>query len=198
MISKSPRKLRRTLATAIVSLLTLALCAFVPATTAFASSSPSAAPGSSAVAVTPTPASTALPTPTGAVPYVTRGPDGQIHTLETSEGPCVLYPSVVHQRKSGNYQVVGSKPYTTCDVPVTSIKQSTEMFKVAWWGAVPSGTFTGGNYGVGTYTQTNVATVCTNTLSTQWFSETTGTIIFEDTTYYSLVDSVLSTYPCGT
>lgn len=115
-----------------------------------------------------------------------------------AEGPCTLYPSVVHQRKSGNYGTVGNKPYTKCDVPVTSIHQSTTVYKTAWWGNVNSGTFTGGNGGEASYTQKNVAVTCTNSLSTTWFAVTDGTIVYNGTTYYSEVITDYATYDCGT
>ena len=110
----------------------------------------------------------------------------------------MLYPSVVHQRASGNYGTVGNKPYTNCDVPVTSIHQSTTVYKTAWWGNVDSGTFTGGNSGESTYTQKNVAVTCTNSLSTTWFAVTDGTLVYGGTTYYSEVITPYNTYDCGT
>jgi hypothetical protein len=151
---------------------------------------PAASAAPSVIAPTP-------PEPTGAVTYSpANGSSGGFSTL--AEGPCVLYPSVVHQRASGNYETVGNKPYTNCNVPVTSIHHSTTVYKTAWWGNVDSGTFTGGNFGQSVYTQRNVAVTCTNSLSTTWFAVTNGTIVYGGTTYYAEARTPYDAYDCGT
>lgn len=177
-------------------LLVLGVLAVVPATAA------SAAPAITSSAVAPTPPTptgpgSTGPAPTGAVNYApASGASGGVTPL--AAGPCTLYPSKVHQRKSGNYGTVGNKPYTECSVSVASIHQSTTVYKTAWWGNVDSGTFPGGNRNVSTNTQRNVEVTCTNSLSTTWFAVTDGTVVYGGTTYYSEVITPYNTYDCGT
>lgn len=122
-------------------------------------------------------------------------------TLAAEPGPCELYPSVVHQRESGNYEIVGNKPYTKCTVAVTSINQQTQMYKTALAGiaSLPQGkTFPGGNRGEKSYTQQNVEVKCANTKSTTWFAEVAGTVVYDGKTYVTDVETRDDTYPCGT
>lgn len=125
---------------------------------------------------------------------------GGAHILAAEYGPCKLYPSVVHLRASSAYGTVGNKPYTKCDVPVTSIHQETKIYKTAFFGSVnlDQGTYSGGNRGVANYTQKNVDRRCDNQLSTTWFAVTDGTVVYGGKTYYSEVISSHETYNCGT
>lgn len=68
-------------------------------------------------------------------------------------GPCTLYPSVMYLRASSKYGAVGSKPYTKCTVPVSSIRHAADLrYKSFIWWKKAGPTTTGGNSGVASYT----------------------------------------------
>lgn len=114
-----------------------------------------------------------------------------------SYGPCTLYPSVMYLRKSSNYSNVGTKPYTRCEVPVSSIRHSTDLrYKsFIWWRKAT--TKTGGNSGVASYTQKNVEYRCVSSESTGWSGTTAGTIVYGGRTYYARVYQAVKTLDCG-
>lgn len=113
-------------------------------------------------------------------------------------GPCTLYPSVMYLRASSNYGAVGTKPYTRCEVPVTSIRHSTDMrYKSFIWWRKAGTTKTGGNSGVASYTQRNVEYYCVSRESTAWTGTTAGTIVYRGKTYYARVYQPVKTLACG-
>lgn len=121
--------------------------------------------------------------------------------LQANPAGCELFPSVVHLRKSGNFQTIGFKPYTICDYPVTSITQVSQMYKYHFFGILtePVGPpFTAGNVGQRTLQQKNVAVNCTNTKSTKWFGVADGTMVEGGETYVAQVRTDNVTKDCGT
>ncbi len=113
-------------------------------------------------------------------------------------GPCVLYPSVVYLRKSSSYRDVGTKPYTKCDVAVTSIRHSTDLrYKSFIWWKKAGDTTTGGNSAASSYTQRNVGYRCVSDESTGWSGTTAGTIVYAGKTYYARVYQPVKTLDCG-
>lgn len=117
-------------------------------------------------------------------------------TLGVRFGPCVLYPTKVYLRTSGNKKVVGSKPYTKCSVRVSSIRHSTDLRhkKLLWW--KKAGTDKGGNTWEKTYTQKNVGYGCKGKSSTTWAGTTLGTIRYNGRTYYARVYQAARKLPC--
>ncbi len=113
-------------------------------------------------------------------------------------GPCVLNPSVMYLRESSNYEAVGTKPYTTCTVPVTSIRHSTDLrYKSFIWWKKAGSTHTGGNSGVASYTQKSVEYYCKSSEKTGWSGTTAGTIVYAGRTYYARVYQTATTLSCG-
>lgn len=112
-------------------------------------------------------------------------------------GPCTLYPSVMYLRKSSNYRNVGTKPYTKCEVPVSSSNHSTDLrYKsFIWWRKAT--TKSGGNTGVASYTQRNVEYRCVSNESTGWSGTTAGTISYGGKKYYARVYQPVKTLACG-
>ena len=109
----------------------------------------------------------------------------------------MLNPSVIYLRASADYEAVGTKPYTTCSVPVTSIRHSTDLrYKsFIWWRLAT--TKTGGNSGVASYTQKNVEYFCKSSESTGWSGTTSGTMVYVGRTYHARVYQTARTLSCG-
>lgn len=111
-------------------------------------------------------------------------------------GPCTLYPSEIHLRKS-QPGYIGPKPYTRCEVPVTSIRQVTELDYewYAWWKQVLEKA--GGNTGERNFRQKRIAFKCRGFDSTVWAGSTAGTIVYQGHTYYTRVWQKQVRLPCG-
>ena len=113
---------------------------------------------------------------------------------------CNLHPSVVHLRKSGNYNVVGAKPYTKCTAGTpTSITQTSTLYIVEWAGLVYNAmlTKTSGNYGQKSYTQENVAWACYNKNSSVFQQKTNGVSVQAGKTYRATVQTTKVSLGCG-
>lgn len=109
-------------------------------------------------------------------------------------GPCTLNPTVIYLRSSGG---LGAKPYTDCEVPVTSIHQQTDLRYEwwLWWSLADS--YTGGNQGEKRYQQRNVQWQCDGDDDTTWAGTTVGTIVYGGETYYARVYQSVVDKPCG-
>lgn len=111
-------------------------------------------------------------------------------------GPCTVYPSVLHPRHS-KPGYIGPKPYTRCEVRVTSIRQVTELVYewFAWWKhAIET---SGGNRGEKSYTSKAVEYQCKGSESTVWAGATAGTVAYMGHTYYARVWQKQVRLPCG-
>lgn len=102
--------------------------------------------------------------------------------------PCRLFASTVYLRKSSGYGSVGSKPYTKCKYPVTSISHTTGIDYRSWlWWNSAGPDSTGGNSGVASYTQRNVSYSCSGFDENEFRGTTFGVVVFQGETYYSRV-----------
>jgi len=110
-------------------------------------------------------------------------------------GPCTLEPSVIYMRTSGG---LGAKPYTRCEVPVTSIRQDTDLrYKWGLWWRLARSYPGPGNQGQARYEQRNVQWICQGADSTTWAGTTVGTIVYGGETFYARVYQAASEQPCG-
>lgn len=112
-------------------------------------------------------------------------------------GPCTLYPSFIHFRKTPP-PGIGPKPYTDCDgVRVTSIHQETKLEYewYAWWRQAL--VVSGGNTGQSRYTQRRVDFKCLSSESTVWGATTLGTVVYRGKTYHARVYQKMRRLPCG-
>lgn len=122
---------------------------------------------------------------------------GTITASSVNFGPCTLYPSVIHLRKSSNFGAVGVKPYTYCSVPVASIHHTTDLrYKSFIWWAL-AGTYRGGNYGEAAYLQRKVEYPCVSSETTWWGATTLGKIVYGGETYYARVYPPREQLNCG-
>ncbi|MFZ4842999.1 hypothetical protein [Mycetocola saprophilus] len=113
---------------------------------------------------------------------------------------CTLYPSVVHARKSGNYDTVGAKPYTKCQGGTPSlISMSSTLYMVEWAGLsyVKLQGATVSDQNVREFTMKNLAWICKNKNSSRFMQETKGYSVQRGKTYYSAVASRIDTIACG-
>lgn len=102
--------------------------------------------------------------------------------------PCNLHASSVYLRKSSGYKSVGSKPYTKCKYPVTSISHVTGIDYRSWlWWNSAGPDSKGGNRGVSSYTQRDVAYRCSSLEENTFRGTTFGIVVFQGETYYSRV-----------
>lgn len=113
---------------------------------------------------------------------------------------CKLHPSRVHPRKSGNYNVVGAKPYTRCTGGTPShISQSSTLYMVEWAGLsyVPLVTKTVRNSNERNLTQKNINWVCKNKNKSRFNQQTKGHSVQRGRKYHSAVQTPIDTWPCG-
>ena len=131
---------------------------------------------------------TILPSQRSGVAYVQGPPSaGKISNASTVASPCTLYPSVVYLRSYGAY--VGTKPYTICSVPVTSINHQTEIEKqsqLGYWEQVGP-LFNTYNFNQSSLSPTSVEIQCKNQLMTNWDSFTKGTVVYQGVTFYAQI-----------
>ncbi|MGJ5671970.1 hypothetical protein QLG13_29450 (plasmid) [Rhodococcus aetherivorans] len=110
-------------------------------------------------------------------------------------GPCELKPNWIHWRtKSGpgkGYGVVGFKPTTECETPVSSITHETELKYqyYGWWyttsGIVDVESSTGAST---SYLESkNVAHACTGEVETWFWGVVTGRISYMGKNYWAVV-----------
>ena len=143
---------------------------------------------------------TILPSQRSGVAYVpVTSSSGIISSLGTVISPCTLYPSPFYERNSGG---VGTKPYTNCSVPVTSITHDTVVEKQSefgYWEQVGP-TFHSSNNNQFSLSPTNVQVLCTNTLYTNWDSYTNGTVVYQGVTFHAFIRASNGPihYYCGT
>ncbi|MGH3501842.1 MAG: hypothetical protein ACRDQA_13305 [Nocardioidaceae bacterium] len=84
-------------------------------------------------------------------------------------GPCWLHPTPTYLRTSSNKRNVGAKPYTTCSVPVTSIRHASDLrYKSFIWWKKAGKTHYGQNFGEKSYTQRNVEYRCVSKEESGW------------------------------
>lgn len=110
-------------------------------------------------------------------------------------GPCTLEPTRIYMRTSGG---LGAKPYTKCEVPVTSIRQDTDLRYEGWFFWWLAKSYPGpGNQGQKSYEQKNVTWNCQGSDATTWAGTTVGTIVFGGETYYARVYQAPREEECG-
>jgi hypothetical protein len=164
------------------------------ASPAFAAGDEHGAPDSSVESPQPEPAER------GAQPYQLDH-DGGIHPDGSVRAPvgggvsCLLDTQNVYLRASGG---VGGHPRTTCTAPVTSIRQSVDIYKSVWWGwQHVGGPFTGQNFGQRSYEQRNASVGCADSRDTTFRMEVHGTVTYLDKSYVASAYEE-ATLPCGT
>ncbi len=125
----------------------------------------------------------------------TASPSALAAASSVNFGPCTLDPHFIYQRTSGG---IGAKPATSCEVPVTSIRQDTDLkyhWGLWWWTAK---SYPGpGNKGQKSYVQRNVQWQCQGTDSTTWAGTTVGTIVYGGETFYARVYQPQTEKECG-
>lgn len=113
-------------------------------------------------------------------------------------GPCWLYPTPTYLRTSSNKRNVGAKPHTKCTVPVTSIRQASDLrYKSFIWWKKAGKTHHGHNSGEKSYTQRNVEYRCVSREKSGWSGTTAGTIVYHGKTYYARVYFPRRPLNCG-
>jgi hypothetical protein len=101
---------------------------------------------------------------------------------------CTIYPSVVHLRKSGNYETVGAKPYTRCLAGIPEkLTHRSRLFMVEWAGLayVQVQDLTQVGNWVANLTFNSFEWTCENTNNSKFMQVTNGTALENGTTYYS-------------
>jgi hypothetical protein len=107
-------------------------------------------------------------------------------------GPVIGY---VYLKTSGG---IGGHPKTTCTAPVSKISHVVSMYKTVWFGLQWLGDFVGpGNQGVASYEQLNVSVACSDTRTTTFRMEVTGTVVYLGKTYKASAYQT-ATLACGT
>jgi hypothetical protein len=124
----------------------------------------------------------------------TASNEAKVAAANVKFGPCTLYPTVIYLRTSGG---LGAKPYTICEVPVTSIHQTTDLRYEWWLWWLLADSYSGGNSGEMRYAQRNVQWMCDGDEETTWAGTTLGTIVYGGQTYYARVYQTPVDKPCG-
>lgn len=125
----------------------------------------------------------------------TASPSARAVAAGVKYGPCTLEPTRIYMRTSGG---LGAKPYTTCEVPVSSIRQDTDLRYKWWFWWWLADSYPGpGNQGQKRYEQKNVQWQCRGSDSTTWAGTTVGTIVYGGETYYARVYQAPSDQNCG-
>lgn len=130
-------------------------------------------------------------------------PAGQVTTAAARQlDPyrCTLYPSVVHSRKSGNWNTVGAKPYTRCTAGTPrSIQQSSTLYMVEWAGLSyrQLDTDTASTTYKRDLVQKNVAWQCKNKNRSRFNQQTKGVSIQAGRTWQTAVQTPIVTLECG-
>ncbi|WP_328811794.1 LGFP repeat-containing protein [Rhodococcus sp. NBC_00294] len=112
-------------------------------------------------------------------------------------GPCILIPQFLHWRTdSGPGAIVGYKPVTRCDEPMTSIKHETDLRYeyFGYWRIADS--YSSNNYGVKNLQQKNVEFHCTGDTGTWFGGRTLGTINVGGKEYYAAVYPPRKKFDC--
>lgn len=113
---------------------------------------------------------------------------------------CVLHPSAVHKRKSGNHNTVGAKPYTKCSSGTPStIHQDSTLKKARWlglsWQSIDHKTQTGHN--TRTMQLKTVSWTCQNSNNSNFLQTTSGYATEAGHTFYSAVSTSKTKLTCG-
>ena len=125
---------------------------------------------------------------------------GGFQVLDVEYGPCTLSVPYPHTRESGDHEVIGVKPITTCTSPSVLNYDKTVMYYqyLYVWTLSKGGTFTQNSKGkhITHFVQKNVVVRCDGYHKTWWFGQTTSEIT-HGKKYYTVANSVHRDQPCG-
>lgn len=113
---------------------------------------------------------------------------------------CVLHPSVVHKRKSGNYNTVGAKPYTACTEGTPSrISHESTLYKGSWFGLrwEAMDTKSNSNTNERSLVLRTVSWRCVNSNESDFIQRTSGQSVQAGKTFYSNVSTAEARLTCG-
>ncbi|GAB3693575.1 LGFP repeat-containing protein [Corynebacterium nasicanis] len=126
----------------------------------------------------------------------------QIESRPTSGkqyGPCTLYPSVFHARtKSGRAESIGFKPYTECEVPVSSINHKSRIMhkKLSVYEELYQAPKSS-NTGQARLETKNIQFFCNGQTPNIFKGSTIGTINYNGKDYYASVWTFTTRQNCG-
>lgn len=112
-------------------------------------------------------------------------------------GPCSLeVQGGVHFRKSSNYNSVGFRSYTKCDVRVTSITHYMRLKMkegIYWRDIVPTEGTSNVNRGEAALSSKGTSFLCPKKSPKHWWSgHTKGVIVYKGETYYAIGNAPVS------
>lgn len=120
-------------------------------------------------------------------------------TSPAQEVECTTDTGHTYQRTSGNKEVVGFKPVTTCNAPVDSITSSGQMYYY-FLGIIPISKGTPGfaaNAASAKLTNRKISVACSGTDSTTWYGTATVTATYHGVPEAGDVSTPDATLPCG-
>lgn len=127
-----------------------------------------------------------------------------LHFPATATSPaqaveCTTVTGPTYLRTSGNKEVVGFRPVTTCSAPVDSITSSGQMYYY-FLGIIPIPEGAPGvaaNTGSAKLTNRKIGVACSGTDSTAWYGTATVTATYHGVPMAGDVSTPDATLPCG-